>query len=62
MLLLQLVVSVVFELTKLECLVSTLLVKLFVQIVLAIVHFLHDVFFTLNARLNLTIKLVLQAC
>lgn len=31
------------------------------QVVLAVVHFLHDVLFALDASLHLTIKLVLEA-
>jgi len=59
-LLLELVVGIVFECAKLECLVSTLLVKFLMQVVLAVVHFLHDVLLALYARLHLTIELVLQ--
>lgn len=59
-LLLQLTVRGVFECTKLKRFVGTLVVNLLLQVVLAIVNFLHDILFSLDSRLYFPIKLILK--
>jgi len=59
-LLLQLRIGAVLEGSQLESLVGSLVVNLLLKVVLAVVDFLHDVFLAFNARLHLTVKLVLK--
>ena len=59
-LLLKLTVRGVLEGAELEGLVCSLVINLLLQVVLAIVHLLHDVLLALNTRLYLTIELVLK--
>lgn len=58
---LQLAVGVVFEGAELKRFVGALVVNLFLQVVLAVVHFLEDILLSLDARLHLSVKLRLQA-
>ncbi len=57
---LKLTVCIIFESTELERLVRALVVNFLLQVVLAVVDLLHDVLFTFNSSLYLTIELVLQ--
>ena len=57
---LQLRDGAVFEGSQLESLVGSLVVNLLLKVVLAVVDFLHDVFFAFNASLNFTVKLILK--
>ena len=60
MLLFQLTVSVILEGSKLQRLISSLILNLLLQIILAVVNFLHDILFTLNSCLYFAIELVLK--
>ena len=59
-LLIELPQGLVLELAEAEGLVGAFCVDLLVQFVLGVVHCLHDVLFTLDARRNLSVKSVLQ--
>lgn len=58
----KLTVSCVLEGTELQRLVSALVINLLLQIVLAVIHLLHDILLTFDSHLNLTIELVLKTC
>ena len=57
---LKLPICLIFECTKFQRLVCALIIYLLLEVVLAIVHLLHDVLLTFYPRLNLAIKLILQ--
>ena len=59
-LLFELIVRLVLEGTQLKRFVSPLVINFLLQVVLAIVNFLHDVFLPLDSRLHLTIELILK--
>lgn len=57
----KLTVSCVLKCTKLQRLVSALVINLLLQVILAVVHLLHDILLTFDSHLNLAIELVLKA-
>lgn len=59
-LLFQLTVSTVLECTEFERFVCAFVVNLLLQVVLAIVNFLHDILFSFDTRLNFAIELILE--
>jgi hypothetical protein len=61
-LLLQLTVSTVLECTEFERFVCAFIVNFLLQVVLAIVDFLHDILLSFDTRLNLAIELILETC
>ena len=59
-LLFELAVRLVLERPQLQRFVSPLVINLLLQVVLAIVNFLHDVLLPLDPSLHLTIELILE--
>ena len=59
-LLFELAIGIILESAELKCFVSSFVINLLVEVVLAVVDLLHDIFFAFNTRLHLTIELILK--
>ena len=59
-LLFELAIGIILESAELKCFVSSFVINLLVEVVLAVVDLLHDIFLAFNTRLHLTIELILK--